>query len=64
MMKAFWEDHNIKDLEEYLDIIRASISRPSVMMKRQMMSCGQTPSTRGFQMFSIQMWTCNVFLTK
>jgi hypothetical protein len=37
MMKAFWEDHNIKDLEEYLNITHASISRPSVMMKQQMM---------------------------
>jgi hypothetical protein len=35
-MKAFWEGHNVKDLEEYLNIIRASISRSSVMIKRQM----------------------------
>jgi hypothetical protein len=35
IMRAFWEDHNIKDLEEYL-IINASISRPSVMIRRQM----------------------------
>jgi hypothetical protein len=33
---AFWEDHNVKDLEENLIIICASISRPSVMIKRQM----------------------------
>jgi hypothetical protein len=37
MVKAFWEDHNSEDLEEYLNIICASISRPSVMIKRQMM---------------------------
>jgi hypothetical protein len=35
-MKAFWEDHNVKDLEEYLSIIRASISGSSIMIKRQM----------------------------
>jgi hypothetical protein len=35
-MKAFWEDDNVKDLEEYLNIIRASISRSSVMIKREM----------------------------
>jgi hypothetical protein len=37
MMKAFWEEHNVKVLEEYLNINRASISRPTVMTKRQMM---------------------------
>jgi hypothetical protein len=36
-VKAFWEDYNIKDLEEYCNIIRTSISRPSIMIKRQMM---------------------------
>jgi hypothetical protein len=36
MMKTFWEDHNVKDSKEYLNIIRASISRPSVMIKQQM----------------------------
>jgi hypothetical protein len=35
--KAFWEDHNVKDLKEYLNIISASISRPSIMIKRHMM---------------------------
>jgi hypothetical protein len=35
-MTAFWEDHNVKYLKEYLNIIRASISRPSVLLKRQM----------------------------
>jgi hypothetical protein len=34
-IKAFWEDHNVKNLEEYLNIISASISGPSVMIERQ-----------------------------
>jgi hypothetical protein len=35
-MKAFWEDHNVKDLEEHLNMFRTSISIQSVMIKRQM----------------------------
>jgi predicted house-cleaning noncanonical NTP pyrophosphatase (MazG superfamily) len=35
-MKAFCEDHNVEDLEEYLNIFRGSISRPLVMIKWQM----------------------------
>jgi hypothetical protein len=35
-VKGLWEGYSENPLEEYLDIIRARISRSSVLIKRQM----------------------------